>query len=220
MIARRTSASRSPVAIAAARSIMAVAIGLSRATCRLRSIAGRRVGVVVEHGGLGPQGGVPRPPRSAARGPAQLGGRRCRPRVAVRRWPGRRDGARAGCRTPEANRASDPASCSGIDAEVDGQADPGRAAVVVAAHAVHHRDGVRRTGQVRRDRSSRPLPAGAEALSGSDHVVEVTGQRVDHQAPGQGQVILVAVERQAGRAPRRGRRHRPGRRRPGRPRPP
>ena len=38
----------------------------------------------------------------------------------------------------------------------------------------------------------------AEALSGSHDVVEVAGERVDEQPPGHRQVILVAVERQAG----------------------
>src|SRR5439155_16910818 len=61
-----------------------------------------------------------------------------------------------------------------------------------------HRNGVRWTGQVRSDRSSRALPADAEALSDSDDIVEMAGQRVDEQPPRQGQVILVAVERQAG----------------------
>jgi hypothetical protein len=85
-----------------------------------------------------------------------------------------------------------------VGAEVDRQAYPGRPAAVVTAHAVHHRNGVRRTGQVRRDRSSRTLPADTEALCDSDDIVEMAGQCVDEQPPRQGQVILVAVERQAG----------------------
>jgi len=86
----------------------------------------------------------------------------------------------------------------GVGAEVDRQAYPGRPALVVSAHAVHHRDDVGRAGQVRRDRTSRPLPARPETLPGSHDVVEVAGERVDKQAPGHRQVILVAVERQVG----------------------
>jgi hypothetical protein len=79
---------------------------------------------------------------------------------------------------------------------------------------------VRRAGQVRRDRTSRPLPARPEALSGSHDVVEVAGERVDEQAPGHRQVILVAVERQAGERVGMGCGTGQGRQRPDRPRRP
>src|SRR5207344_3565801 len=90
-----------------------------------------------------------------------------------------------------------PGELFGVDAEVDRQADPGLPAVVVAAHAMHHCNGVSAPGEDSRDRSSRALPGDAEALSSPERVVEMTGQCVYEQPPTGGQVILAAIERQA-----------------------
>src|SRR5262249_12144034 len=135
---------------------------------------GRGVGVGAEPGGLRPQRGVPRPVLPAAYGLEQfrvvdVDGES--PHGPGRIVPMQREQA------VEYRRPAQQASGEllGVGAEVDRQAYPGRPAAVVTAHAVHHRNGVRRTGQVRRDRTSGPLPALPEALSGSHDVVEMAG---------------------------------------------
>src|SRR5690348_1361685 len=158
---------------------------------------GGGAGVVVEHGGLCPQRGVPRSVLPAGYGREHL------QVVDIDGESPHGPGRVVAMQLEHAVEYRRPAQqASGellrVDAELDRQAHPGRPTAVVAAHAVHHRNGVRRTSQVPGDRSSRALPAGAEALPGPDDIVEMAGQRVDEQAPGDGQVILVAVEREAG----------------------
>jgi hypothetical protein len=156
-----------------------------------------RVRAASEHGGLGPQGGVPRPPEpvvpvSEDAEVVDVGGEpalRRREIAAVQREQGVEGRSPAG-------------ELPWVSAGVDGDAHPGRLALVVAAHAVHHRDGVRRAAQCRRDRPSGTLPPDAEQLSGLHDVVETAGERVDHEPPAGGEVVLVPVERQP--AERRG----------------
>jgi hypothetical protein len=62
---------------------------------------------------------------------------------------------------------------------------------------VHHRDGVRRAAQ-QADRSSGSLPPDPEQLCDLDDVVEPAGERVDHEPPAHGEMVLVAVERHPG----------------------
>ena len=155
----------------------------------------RRVGVVVEHGRLRPERGVPRPPLHARKSPEQRG---------VVDVAGKSPYGRGRVGVVQHEQAVEhrrPAPLGlrqrlGADAEVDRQPYPGRALLVVAEHAVHHRDGIRGPGQIRRDRPARALPAGPEALPGPDHVVEPTGERIHDQPTRQGKVVLVPVERQ------------------------
>ncbi len=67
-------------------------------------------------------------------------------------------------------------------AELDGDAEPFGAALLVAEHAVHHRHGVGSPSQAAGGRPSRPFPGKAEPFPTTSDVVEVTGERVDHQA--------------------------------------
>ena len=80
--------------------------------------------------------------------------------------------------------------------EVLGELQPLRAARVVAEDAVHHRYRTRRARQVRDYGPATAFPAVAEQLFVTEHRVEVAGDGVDLEPPGQAEEALLAVEGQ------------------------
>ena len=146
-------------------------------------------------------------------------GRRCRSRVAVRPWPGRRDRARAGYRVLEANRARVRRAvrhqCRG---RWSGAPRPRGGRRRRAGRAPSRRRTTYGPGSTRPDVPPAPSRRGSALRFGPRRrsarpARPQSGAGTEPRDPRRGRTAGL-------RAPRRRRRHRPGRRRPGRPRRP